>query len=130
MGGMYATTSRGCGSTARAQYVAWIKQVRALHATRWLISMSQVVMADMATKGAGLVDCPRCGHPWWVAAVRNEVSCPESHIASSRQSPSPRDRLPLRFMRARGADPERRPRRAEATRSSTPLPYRLVRLLR
>jgi hypothetical protein len=34
-------------------------------------------MADMATKGAGLVDCPCCGHPWWVPVVKDEVQCAE-----------------------------------------------------
>jgi putative DNA methylase len=75
---MYRTSCSACDGPATAQYTAWVKQVRCaecgapsdLHA-------SNVIMADMATKGAGLVDCPTCGHPWWVPAVRSEVACPD-----------------------------------------------------
>jgi putative DNA methylase len=78
IGGMYATTCTGCGSAARAQYVAWIKQVPCSACGELAdLHSSQVIMADMATKGAGLVDCPACGHPWWVANVREHVSCPQ-----------------------------------------------------
>ena len=78
IGAMYATTCTGCGSPARAQYVAWVKQVPCLACGELAdLHLSQVVMADMATKGAGLVDCPGCGHPWWVSTVREEVACPE-----------------------------------------------------
>lgn len=77
VGSMYATTCTSCGSPARAQYVAWIKQVPCSACGSLAdIHASQVIMADMAKKGAGLVDCPRCGHPWWVPAVRDEVFCP------------------------------------------------------
>jgi putative DNA methylase len=78
IGAMYETTCTGCASAARAQYVAWIKQVPCSACGSLAdLHTSQVIMADMATKGAGLVDCPRCWHPWWVTAVRAEVSCPE-----------------------------------------------------
>jgi putative DNA methylase len=78
IGDMYRTTCDGCSGPATAQYTSWVKQVSCgecgapsdLH-------LSNVIMADMATKGAGLVDCPSCGHPWWVSAVRCEVQCPD-----------------------------------------------------
>lgn len=78
IGAMYATTCTDCGSPARAQYVAWIKQVPCSACGDLAdLHYSQVVMADMATKGAGLVDCSGCGHPWWVPSVKEEVACPE-----------------------------------------------------
>lgn len=78
IGSMYATSCAICGSRARAQYVAWIKQVPCSACGELAdLHLSQVVMADMATKGAGLVDCPACGHPWWVPSAREEVTCPE-----------------------------------------------------
>jgi putative DNA methylase len=78
IGHMYRTVCAGCGNEARAQYVAWIKQVPCGQCgTATDLHSSQVLMADMATKGAGLVDCPGCGHPWWVERVRDEVECPE-----------------------------------------------------
>jgi len=78
IGSMYATTCTGCGSPARAQYVAWVKQVPCSGCGSPAdLHLSQVVMADMATKGAGLVDCPACGHPWWVPSVREEAACPQ-----------------------------------------------------
>lgn len=90
IGAMYATTCSGCGSTARAQYVAWVKQVPCSGCGSLAdIHLSQVVMADMATKGAGLVDCPACGHPWWVPSVRDEVVCPEcssTFVPSTRRT--------------------------------------------
>jgi putative DNA methylase len=75
---MYRTTCGGCGAEATTQYTSWVKQVpcgrcRALAD----LHLSNVIMADMATKGAGLVDCPSCGHPWWVTAVKDETECPE-----------------------------------------------------
>lgn len=80
IGAMYRTTCSGCGSPARAQYVAWIKQVPCSACGELAdLNSSQVVMADMATKGAGLVDCSACGHPWWVPSVREDVSCPNCH---------------------------------------------------
>ncbi len=74
---MYRTTCDGCYGPATTQYTSWVKQVPCgecgapsdLH-------LSNVIMADMATKGAGLVDCPNCGHPWWVSAIRCEIECP------------------------------------------------------
>lgn len=75
---MYRTTCGGCGGEATSQYTSWVKQVPCgdcgapadLH-------LSNVIMADMATKGAGLVDCPACGHPWWVPAVKEQTECPQ-----------------------------------------------------
>lgn len=92
IGGMYATTCANCSSPARAQYAAWVKQVPCSGCGGLAdLHRSQVVMADMATKGAGLVDCPGCGHPWWVSAVREEVACPacaHAFIPSAQRSPS------------------------------------------
>jgi len=90
IGSMYATICTGCGSTARAQYVAWVKQVRCSGCGSLAdIHLSQVVMADMATKGAGLVDCPSCGHPWWVPSVREKALCPQCNstfVPASRRT--------------------------------------------
>ena len=75
---MFKTTCSGCGQPALAQYVAWIKQVPCAKCGKLAdLNLSQVIMADMATKGAGLVDCPKCGHPWWVSKVKDEVACPK-----------------------------------------------------
>lgn len=74
---MYGTTCHGCGGHATAQYIAWVKQVPCAQCGAPAdLNLSNVIMADMATKGAGLVDCPRCEHPWWVEAVRSRVRCP------------------------------------------------------
>lgn len=75
---MYRTSCGGCNGEATTQYTSWVKQVPCggcgapadLH-------LSNLIMADMARKGAGLVDCPGCGHPWWVAVVKEETECPE-----------------------------------------------------
>lgn len=77
IGDMYRTTCTGCGGAATTQYTSWVKQVPcgACGAAADL-HLSNVIMADMATKGAGLVDCPGCGHPWWVPAVKEEAECP------------------------------------------------------
>lgn len=75
---MYRTACDGCGGTATAQYTSWVKRVACGECgTLSDLHLSNVIMADMATKGAGLVDCPSCGHPWWVPAVRCEVECPD-----------------------------------------------------
>ena len=75
---MYRTTCTGCGNQATAQYISWVKQVPCGQCGASAdLHLSNLIMADMATKGAGLVDCPTCGHPWWVAVVNDEVECPE-----------------------------------------------------
>ena len=75
---MYATNCAQCGGSATSQYTAWVKQIPCEECGEPAdLHLSQVVMADMATKGAGLVDCPSCGHPWWTERVRDEVNCPE-----------------------------------------------------
>jgi putative DNA methylase len=75
--GMYATTCSGCGRAAESQYISWVKQVPCGGCGAPTdLALSQVLMADMATKGAGLVLCPCCGHPWRVPAVRDEAECP------------------------------------------------------
>jgi putative DNA methylase len=75
---MYRTTCDGCDGPATTQYTSWVKQVSCgACGSPSDLHLSSVIMADMATKGAGLVDCPSCGHPWWVPAVRCEVECPE-----------------------------------------------------
>jgi len=79
---MHRTRCEGCDAEATAQYTSWIKQVPCeecgdladLHPTH-------VVMADMATKGAGVVDCPECGNPWWVEQVHARVACPRCEHA-------------------------------------------------
>jgi putative DNA methylase len=74
---MYRTACSGCGLEATAQYTAWVKQVPCGGCGEPVdLHMTNVVMADMATKGAGLVDCPTCGHPWWVPAVKEQTECP------------------------------------------------------
>jgi putative DNA methylase len=74
---MYRTTCSGCGGQATSQYTAWVKHVPCEGCGKPAdLHLTHVVMADMATKGAGLVDCPACGHPWWVRSVREETECP------------------------------------------------------
>lgn len=74
---LYATTCSGCDGPAVSQYVAWIKQVPCGKCGKLAdLNASQVIMADMATEGAGLVDCPSCSHAWWVPSVHREVVCP------------------------------------------------------
>jgi putative DNA methylase len=73
---MYRVRCESCDGEAVAQYVAWIKQVPCESCGDQAdLHLSNVVMADMATKGAGLVDCPSCGYPWWVEAVRDSTAC-------------------------------------------------------
>lgn len=75
---MYRTICSVCGGQATSQYISWVKQVHCGRCRELAdLHLNQVIMADMATKGAGLVDCPDCGHPWWVASVRDQVACPE-----------------------------------------------------
>lgn len=74
---MYRTKCSGCGQEATTQYTSWVKQVLCGNCSAPAdLHLSYVIMADMATKGAGLVDCVRCGHPWWVPSVKDEVECP------------------------------------------------------
>jgi putative DNA methylase len=74
---MYRTTCGGCGGTATTQYTAWVKRVPCGSCAQLAdLNLSNVIMADMATKGAGLVDCPRCGNPWWVPKVSEQIECP------------------------------------------------------
>lgn len=74
---MYRTTCGACDGEATTQYCAWVKQVPCGRCgTPADLNLSNVIMADMATKGAGLVDCPSCGHPWWVPAVKSVTECP------------------------------------------------------
>jgi putative DNA methylase len=75
---MYRTTCGGCGGEATSQYTSWVKQVPCGDCGAPAdMHLSNVIMADMATKGAGLVDCPACGHPWWVPAVKEQTECPQ-----------------------------------------------------
>lgn len=79
---MYRTTCGGCGGEATSQYTSWVKQVPCGDCGALAdMHLSNVIMADMATKGAGLVDCPGCGHPWWVPAVKEQTKCPQCAIA-------------------------------------------------
>lgn len=78
IGAMYRTVCESCDRVATSQYIAWVKQVPCGRCSQPAdLHRSNVIMADMATKGAGLVDCPACGHPWWVPAVKAEVACPD-----------------------------------------------------
>lgn len=86
---MYRTSCDSCGSDADIQYVSWVKQVPCKSCGRSTdINLTQVVMADMATKGAGLVACPDCDHVWWTQDVHSEVdcaACSASFVPSSRR---------------------------------------------
>lgn len=85
---MYLTTCAECGGAATSQYVSWVKQVPCGNCGLAVdLRRNQVIMADMATKGAGLVECAACGHPWWVPAVRDEVECP---VCAHRAIPAER----------------------------------------
>lgn len=75
---MYRATCGECGGEATAQYTSWVKQVPCgACGSPADLNLTQVVMADMATKGAGLVACPGCGHAWWTPSVKEAVDCPE-----------------------------------------------------
>ncbi|HEY2283418.1 MAG TPA: hypothetical protein VGH60_07700 [Solirubrobacteraceae bacterium] len=77
IGDTYRTSCVGCGGQATTQYTSWIKQIPCGSCGALAdLHLSNIIMADMATKGAGLVDCPSCGYPWWVAVVKDEVQCP------------------------------------------------------
>jgi putative DNA methylase len=74
---MYRTTCDRCDGDATTQYTSWVKQVPCGRCEAPAdLHLSNVIMADMATQGAGLVDCPCCGCPWWVPAVKDETKCP------------------------------------------------------
>ena len=74
---MYRTTCDDCGGEATSQYTSWVKQVPCGECGASAdLHLSNIIMADMATKGAGLVDCSACGHPWWVSAVKEQAECP------------------------------------------------------
>ena len=72
---MYRTTCDSCQRDATAQYTSWVKQVLCGQCSEPAdLHLTQVLMADMATKGAGwLTACHGCGHPWWVRSVKEQV---------------------------------------------------------
>jgi len=77
---MYSTTCPGCRGPAQAQYTSWRTQVSCEECAEPAdLLTSRVVMVDFAKPGAGLVQCPRCEHPWRVKSVKARVRCPECH---------------------------------------------------
>lgn len=78
IGRMYETTCERCGEEANIQYTAWLKQAPCSACGELAdLNRSRVLMQDFGTKGAGLVDCPRCAKPWWVKNVNARVQCPD-----------------------------------------------------
>ena len=74
---MYVTTCARCTEPAQAQYTSWIKQISCESCGQPVdLLTSRVVMADFATPGGGLVQCPRCDHPWRAKNVAARVQCP------------------------------------------------------
>lgn len=74
---MYVTRCPGCEEDAQIQYTSWTKQV-SCEACGELVELlsSHVVMADFANRGGGLVQCPKCDHPWRAKKVAARVQCP------------------------------------------------------
>jgi putative DNA methylase len=74
---MYVTRCPGCEQDAQVQYTSWTKQITcgACGDLADLLT-NRVVMADFANPGGGLVQCPRCDHPWRAKAVAARVQCP------------------------------------------------------
>lgn len=74
---MYATRCPVCEKDAQIQYTSWTKQVtcEACGDPADLLT-SHVVMADFANPGGGLVQCPKCAHPWRAKKVAARVQCP------------------------------------------------------
>src|SRR5262249_10216992 len=74
--GMYTTRCPGCDGDAQIQYTSWTKQItcEACHEPADLLT-SRVVMADFQYPGGGLVQCPRCEHPWRARKVNARVQC-------------------------------------------------------
>ncbi len=74
---MYATTCPTCEGVAQAQYTSWIKQVACESCEQPAdLATNHVVMVDFRNSGAGLVQCPRCQHPWHAKNVASRVQCP------------------------------------------------------
>lgn len=75
---MYVTRCPGCEKDAQIQYTSWTKQItcQACGEPADLLT-NRVVMADFTNPGGGLVQCPRCDHPWRATTVSARVKCPE-----------------------------------------------------
>lgn len=74
---MYVTTCHGCEKDAQIQYTSWTKQITCqLCGDPADLRTNQVVMADFTIPGGGLVQCPRCEHPWRAKKVAARVQCP------------------------------------------------------
>jgi len=74
---MYQTRCPGCDGDAQVQYTSWTKQIpcEACGEEADLLT-TRVVMADFTHPGGGLVQCPRCEHPWRARKVAARVRCP------------------------------------------------------
>jgi putative DNA methylase len=74
---MYATSCPSCEKDAQVQYTSWTKQISCQACGRLAdLLTNQVVMADFAHPGGGLVQCPKCAHPWRAKKVSARVKCP------------------------------------------------------
>lgn len=74
---MYVTSCPGCEKDTQIQYTSWTKQIicQACGDPADLLT-NQVVMVDFANPGGGLVQCPKCAHPWRAKKVSARVKCP------------------------------------------------------
>lgn len=91
---MYETSCPGCHGDAQIQYTSWIKQIscQACHQPADLLT-NRVVMADFQNPGGGLVQCPRCDHPWRARKVSARVKCPgcEHRFVPNKRLAGPRE---------------------------------------
>jgi putative DNA methylase len=91
---MYKTRCPGCDGDAQIQYTSWIKQIpcEACEQPADLLT-NRVVMADFQNPGGGLVQCPRCEHPWRARKIGARVKCrgcehrfvPNKRVAGTRE---------------------------------------------
>ncbi len=96
---MYVTRCPGCDADAQIQYTSWIKQIACETCERPAdLLASHVVMVDFQYVGGGLVQCPRCAHPWRARRVKARVQCPgcrHRFVPSKRLTHARRYRCPV-----------------------------------
>lgn len=74
---LYVSACPACRGPAQAQYTGWTTQVICEECDQPAdLLTNHVVMVDFSRPGGGLVQCPRCEHPWRVKRVKARVQCP------------------------------------------------------